>query len=342
MYGSDKMRKTISIIALIIFSAIVLAQIPTFHQFYGPVHDTDGIVITTPIAVVTYYNGVPQKSQFSIDGNYGYSELMFIENLEDGNLIEFFTDGYASSTYIFNNEETTELILVYDNSTPRVLCDNGILDLGEECDSSIIPSSCSALGYTRGTLACTDCMFDTSPCSSGSTTTSSSSSSSRTYKQCNDRKDNDLDGLIDYPNDPGCSSPNDDDETDEICREDWICDKWEPDPCPRIEVQTRVCGDWNNCTTENLKPPTTRKCTYNPLETCDDGIQNQGEEGIDCGGPCPACPIAETPGFMEYIVYYIIGIIILIGIISYLIYLEKKKKSKKKKVKKTKKKSKKK
>jgi hypothetical protein len=24
--------------------------------------------------------------------------------------------------------------------------------------------------------------------------------------------------------------------------------------------------------------------------TCDDGVQNQGELGIDCGGPCPACP----------------------------------------------------
>ncbi len=23
--------------------------------------------------------------------------------------------------------------------------------------------------------------------------------------------------------------------------------------------------------------------------TCDDGIKNQGEEGIDCGGPCPTC-----------------------------------------------------
>ena len=23
--------------------------------------------------------------------------------------------------------------------------------------------------------------------------------------------------------------------------------------------------------------------------TCFDGIQNQGEEGVDCGGPCPAC-----------------------------------------------------
>ena len=24
-------------------------------------------------------------------------------------------------------------------------------------------------------------------------------------------------------------------------------------------------------------------------ETCSDGIQNQGETGIDCGGPCPKC-----------------------------------------------------
>jgi hypothetical protein len=27
----------------------------------------------------------------------------------------------------------------------------------------------------------------------------------------------------------------------------------------------------------------------NPTPTCSDGIQNQGETGIDCGGPCTAC-----------------------------------------------------
>jgi hypothetical protein len=29
--------------------------------------------------------------------------------------------------------------------------------------------------------------------------------------------------------------------------------------------------------------------------TCFDGIQNQGEEEIDCGGPCEACPIPPPP-----------------------------------------------
>ena len=24
-------------------------------------------------------------------------------------------------------------------------------------------------------------------------------------------------------------------------------------------------------------------------ETCNDGIQNQGEDGVDCGGPCANC-----------------------------------------------------
>jgi hypothetical protein len=28
--------------------------------------------------------------------------------------------------------------------------------------------------------------------------------------------------------------------------------------------------------------------------TCSDGIQNQGEIGIDCGGPCPLCPVSDS------------------------------------------------
>lgn len=30
------------------------------------------------------------------------------------------------------------------------------------------------------------------------------------------------------------------------------------------------------------------------VPTCDDGIQNQGEEGVDCGGPCPPCEAPTT------------------------------------------------
>jgi hypothetical protein len=30
-----------------------------------------------------------------------------------------------------------------------------------------------------------------------------------------------------------------------------------------------------------------------PVASCNDGIQNQGETGIDCGGPCPPCPTCD-------------------------------------------------
>lgn len=34
----------------------------------------------------------------------------------------------------------------------------------------------------------------------------------------------------------------------------------------------------------------------NPCVSCNDGVQNQGEQGIDCGGPCPQCPSVQITG----------------------------------------------
>jgi|GEM_PF-2989784 len=31
-----------------------------------------------------------------------------------------------------------------------------------------------------------------------------------------------------------------------------------------------------------------------PCPSCDDGVQNQGETGVDCGGPCPPCTTTTT------------------------------------------------
>ena len=33
---------------------------------------------------------------------------------------------------------------------------------------------------------------------------------------------------------------------------------------------------------------------FSLLATCVDGIKNQGELGVDCGGPCHACPTGES------------------------------------------------
>ncbi len=70
------------------------------------------------------------------------------------------------------------------------------------------------------------------------------------------------------------------------CEEDWACTDW--GPCLTSGYQFRTCRDRNECGTSKNMPNTTRTCTYIP--TCKDLIRNQGEEGIDCGGPCPPCP----------------------------------------------------
>ncbi len=40
---------------------------------------------------------------------------------------------------------------------------------------------------------------------------------------------------------------------------------------------------------------TTISCVSCPVPTCTDGIQNQGETGVDCGGPCTVCPAIIIP-----------------------------------------------
>ncbi|MBW2984965.1 DNRLRE domain-containing protein, partial [Candidatus Woesearchaeota archaeon] len=79
-------------------------------------------------------------------------------------------------------------------------------------------------------------------------------------RQCSDRIDNDGDGLIDYPNDPGCISAYDDDEINIIegCAEYWLCSGW--GECVNSK-QARVCTDLNHCGTIENKPLETRNCT---------------------------------------------------------------------------------
>lgn len=41
--------------------------------------------------------------------------------------------------------------------------------------------------------------------------------------------------------------------------------------------------------------------------TCSDGIQNQGETGVDCGGPCPACSVGDKVPTQENLLVAFIG-----------------------------------
>ena len=95
------------------------------------------------------------------------------------------------------------------------------------------------------------------------------------------------------------------------CVEVWECEEW--GPCLFHGKNTRRCTDKNNCRTEFSKPGLEQDCKYEtkpgcsdgilnqdeilvdcggickPCPTCTDGIQNQKEESVDCGGPCDPC-----------------------------------------------------
>jgi hypothetical protein len=74
-----------------------------------------------------------------------------------------------------------------------------------------------------------------------------------------------------------------------ICTENWWCEGWSK--CYPSEEQWRECVDIHSCGTEERKPKELRGCAYTP--TCHDGIHNDDEEGVDCGGPCRPCLIEE-------------------------------------------------
>ena len=119
-------------------------------------------------------------------------------------------------------------------------------------------------------------------------TTCASSTSMKT--QCNDGKDNDGDGLYDYPEDPDCFSPQDNNEETQI-----------PKGCGNGRVdEGEACDDGNNedgdlCRSDCLQDMT--KCGNGQIdsgEACDDGNTVDGDTcRDDCGQSYLLCGNGE-------------------------------------------------
>lgn len=75
------------------------------------------------------------------------------------------------------------------------------------------------------------------------------------------------------------------------CKEKWECNDWSV--C-RDGIHTRTCMDMNNCGTNSTQPAESEECGKIP--SCFNGIKDQGETDIDCGGPCGVCRNVEQPG----------------------------------------------
>ncbi|RME52790.1 hypothetical protein D6783_03795, partial [Candidatus Woesearchaeota archaeon] len=70
------------------------------------------------------------------------------------------------------------------------------------------------------------------------------------------------------------------------CTPEWECADWTA--CLGGE-RSQTCKDKNKCDPDNFVTVTTEAC----INPCENGIQDPGEEGIDCGGSCAACGITK-------------------------------------------------
>jgi glycosidase len=73
---------------------------------------------------------------------------------------------------------------------------------------------------------------------------------------------------------------------------------------------TFMAGDWE-CTPGSGNMTVTVDCGQTdcgdlpPPGTCDDGKQNQGEQGVDCGGPCEPCVTDKDYDWHDAILYFV-------------------------------------
>ncbi|MDD5193994.1 MAG: hypothetical protein PHF67_05450, partial [Candidatus Nanoarchaeia archaeon] len=136
------------------------------------------------------------------------------------------------------------------------------------------------------------------------------------------------------------------------CKENWVCFDWslckklsdageeldndnknyignrcnlfslDEDSCG---FRIRFCEDLNDCSTTLTKPETLESCYYIYQPNCNDGVKNQDEVGMDCGGACEPCelPKIELKPSYWWIFILLILVCLLIVWLLYLIYLRK-------------------
>jgi hypothetical protein len=192
-----------------------------------------------------------------------------------------------------------------DSANCNVTINSTLFPVSQSCNSTIVnttntscaPTTCSALGKTcgnwangtcGGTLNCGTCGSDYT-CSSGTCKIKEDTPSPK----CGNGNCGMDETCSSCPTDCGvCSSGNG--VTD--CIPNLDCGEWES--C--IDgTQQRACTDLSQCDPTALTSTESQSCvseTTKPAETCSDGIKNQDETGIDCGGSCNSCSIFTMVG----------------------------------------------
>jgi len=213
--------------------------------------------------------------------------------------------------------QTCETILISEQCVGDV-CDSSNLDLcldettcttatGYWYDSvcnaqaQCVPTTCSALGRNcgsvsdgcSGTLNCGSCNSGYTCSSSGTCQVQQSETEAPKCGNGNCGVDEDC---LNCPSDCGvCISG----AVVGDCVPNWECGEWQE--CIDNN-QIRICNDLSQCDVSALTMTESQSCvspivTTESEATCSDGIKNQDETGVDCGGStCQSCSIFVMAG----------------------------------------------
>jgi len=303
-----------SLILIILCTCVYAGDVPEIgHQFYG--YAGSGSTVSVIVNGLTFTT--------SVDTNlyYGYDSLFFIDaqsddidGAEEGDLITFYLDGVQVATDTFEIAGLTKLDFAEDPG----LYTFGDGDSETDSDGDGIPDSEDVCEGYDDTV---DTDNDGTPDGCDSTPTGDGTNGSSSSNDDDDDDDNDSssgssDGSSTVHGNTNLSSSSG-------CSDRWQCTSWTT--CDQTGFQTRICYYVGSCSTEGNQSDTRQRCVYTEETTvvketgasCYDGIQNQGERGTDCGGPCKACPtvpIEEEP--KTNWLYVILGIVIILLIIT--------------------------
>lgn len=332
------MKKILTFIFfLIVFSSFSFAYPQVGHQFYG--YAGSGDTVTAAVGDLSY------TASIDSDGYYGYDPIFFVnaasddlDGAEEGDTITFYVDDVEVTTYAFEIGGVTELdISEATTTTTTATTDSdgdGVPDDEDICEGSDDTVDTDSDGTPDGcdTDDDGDGVLDSDDVCSGYDDTVDSDSDG-TPDGCDDDDDNDgTDDSDDSDDDNDGTSDWDDEDEEEDggastsipCHHDWDCTDW--NDCEENGFQTRICFYNGTCAVEGDQPDSRQTCTYVPEEeiiveeeeSCSDSIQNQGERGVDCGGPCPACeevlPTVAAPKTNWW--YITLGIFLIVLIIA--------------------------
>ncbi len=220
--------------------------------------------------------------------------LIFGEEMNNtGDQYEFYMNATQTGTFFYNITCDNYFVASDTYTVVDIPCSDGEIRTCGETDVGL----CSL-----GTQECiegewTECTGDVYP-----------------QTEVCDSQDNDCDGIADEGCDTGdgggggggggsSGSPvagsneedeesggsGDEDSSNEECVENWECSSF--GECSGGE-KLRECVDLNECGSVDSMPELSRTC-----DTCQDGIKNNGEEMVDCGGPCDPCTSEDKKRF---------------------------------------------